>query len=150
MSKRFFHKGKEYEVRSVGFNGRTHVQVFEGQKPANGSVYVVDAITQTDAQKAGKDLVGELIETAQSDVENHRWEDYVIAAHDHFDLQIDYHPSGRRTLKERPIGGTWQDAPGALFANTDSSAFYQAVCARVSELLSQGKQVVSLRDTSPP
>lgn len=148
-SRKFIHKGDEYEVRSADFDGRTHVRAFKGGQPANGYVYVVDATTQSDAKKAGRDLVDDLFDTAQSDIENGVWEKYVIAAHNHFELQVDCHPSGRRTLKERPVGGTWQDGPGALFGNADRSAFYQAVCARVSELLAQGKQVVSLRDTSP-
>lgn len=150
VSKTFAHKGDQYEIRSADFDGRTQLRAFKNGKPANGYVYVVDAGTQADAKKFGHDLVGDLVATAQYDVENEVWEKYVIAAHDHIELKVDFHPSGRRTLKERPVGGIWQDGPGELFGNMDRSAFYRAVCERISDLLTQGKQVVSLRDASVP
>lgn len=54
-------------------------------------------------------------------------------------LQVDWHPSGRYTLKEG-TPGRWSDCrdPSALFANDDKGEFYRAVAKRLAQLASKG------------
>lgn len=146
----FQHASEQYEIRTISVENRTYVRVFKSGQPANGYEYSVDTVTQADATSSGKDLVKGLIETAESDVRNGVWDQYVAATSDRFEVQVDYHPSGRRTLKQKPNGhGSWADLPGALFGNMDRAAFYEAAFKHVAGLIQHGKVVVSLSDTSP-
>ena len=67
-----------------------------------------------------------------------------------YQLQIDHHPSGNRTLKKRKVGeSTWSDLRSdGLFANSDPAIFYKAVADYVVLLSSNGHKVISLVDTS--
>lgn len=66
------------------------------------------------------------------------------------ELQVDHHPSGNRTLKQRISGeSTWIDLRNGLFANDDSASFYKGVVKHISELTTQGNVVTNLTDTSP-
>ena len=49
-------------------------------------------------------------------------------------MEVDFHPSGNRTLKER-IGakGLFKDCAGPLFANSDAAEFYRAVAKRIAK-----------------
>lgn len=45
-------------------------------------------------------------------------------------FKVDYHPSGRRTLKKRNQGeAMYSDCAGPLLTNSDAGAFYRAVAA---------------------
>jgi hypothetical protein len=47
-------------------------------------------------------------------------------------IQVDWHPSGNRTLKER-IGptGPFKDGKGPLFSNSNAAEFYRAVAKQI-------------------
>jgi hypothetical protein len=65
------------------------------------------------------------------------------------DLQIDHHPSGNRTLKQRDVGQTmWSDLRDDLLANSNEATFYHAVVRHIGHLLEAGHQVKSITDTS--
>lgn len=45
-------------------------------------------------------------------------------------LKVDYHPTGRRTLKKRTHDQvTFSDCSGPLLSNADAGSFYRAVAA---------------------
>jgi hypothetical protein len=75
----FEHKGETYEVRTCSDGHKIHVRAFKDAKPANGYSYCVEVQDVKDAQIAAASLVNELIKTAQSDVRNGVWEEYVAA-----------------------------------------------------------------------
>ena len=65
------------------------------------------------------------------------------------ELVVDWHPSGRRTLKEREAGrGMYRDLAGSLFANFDAGIFYRAVADEIASRHMAGQTVI-YRDTSP-
>ncbi|CRN66541.1 hypothetical protein PAERUG_P40_Scotland_4_VIM_2_09_12_04092 [Pseudomonas aeruginosa] len=60
------------------------------------------------------------------------------------DLQVDYHPSGNRTLKQRNEGQTmWVDLqePKGLLANPDMGVFYRQVAKHLGDLVAMGHEV---------
>lgn len=61
------------------------------------------------------------------------------------ELVVDYHPSGRRTLKEGGRG-MFRDLPGPLQANLDAGSFYRAVAVEIAARHTRGQQVI-YRDT---
>ncbi len=64
------------------------------------------------------------------------------------ELKVDYHPSGRRTLKEKLAGQSmYKDLRGPLFANTDKAQFYRAVANEIAERQAAG-QHVTFKDTA--
>jgi len=67
------------------------------------------------------------------------------------DVQVDHHPSGNLTLKERKHGEfMWsQISEHALLANSDSASFYQAVAKRLAKHSHSGTIVSSYLDTAP-
>lgn len=67
-----------------------------------------------------------------------------------YQLQVDHHPSGNLTLKQREVGQSmWSDVrSNGLFANSDRANFYKAVANYVVTLSSSGHKIVSLLDTS--
>lgn len=67
------------------------------------------------------------------------------------EMQVDHHPSGRYTLKERPVGSnTWTDLKETPFLTTDNAlAFYRAVASRLASYSFEGIRVASYRDTAP-
>lgn len=68
----------------------------------------------------------------------------------HVELQIDHHPTGNRTLKQREAGQImWSDLEKDLLANPNEASFYRAVVAHIQHLLTEGHQVKSITDTSP-
>lgn len=58
----------------------------------------------------------------------------------HIELQVDWHPSGNFTLKERNIGDLlWTDVSGKdFFCNSDEGSFYRAVARRLTDYASKG------------
>jgi len=67
------------------------------------------------------------------------------------DVQIDHHPSGNLTLKERNIGEVmWSDVKTqGLWANSDAASFYQHVAGRLASHAQAGIIVSSYKDTGP-
>ena len=67
-----------------------------------------------------------------------------------YQLQIDHHPSGNRTLKRREVGELMRSdvCSSGLFANADSASFYKAVANYVVLLSGGGHTIVCLVDTS--
>jgi len=67
------------------------------------------------------------------------------------DVQVDHHPSGNLTLKERNVGqATWSDVKGEhLVANSDAAQFYQQVAKRLASHAKNGVIVASYKDTGP-
>jgi hypothetical protein len=66
------------------------------------------------------------------------------------EVQVDYHPSGRLTLKERRPGEMWSDVrEEGLFGNLDAASFYQKVAKRISEHAKIGVVVSNYTDTGP-
>lgn len=67
------------------------------------------------------------------------------------EMQVDYHPSGRYTLKERSPGTVmWIDVNElGLYGNTDQVSFYREVAKRMASHSGQGVVVVSYVDTAP-
>jgi hypothetical protein len=64
------------------------------------------------------------------------------------ELVVDWHPSGRRTLKEREAGThMYRDLKGPLFANLDTAAFYRAVAMEIASRQLAGQHVTYI-DTS--
>lgn len=49
-------------------------------------------------------------------------------------IQVDFHPSGNRTLKER-IGskGLFKDCKAPLLTNSNAAEFYRAVAKRIAK-----------------
>ena len=67
------------------------------------------------------------------------------------EIQIEDHPSGNRTMKERAPGdSTWVDVrePG-LLANSDAASFYQLVAYRLAKHAREGTEIVSYKDITP-
>ena len=67
------------------------------------------------------------------------------------EVQIDYHQSGRLTLKERNVGETtWADVKAqGLFGNSDAASFYQQVARRLANHAQTNVTVSSYKDTGP-
>jgi hypothetical protein len=66
------------------------------------------------------------------------------------EFQIDWHPSGRRTLKERQPGTPWDDVMvQGLWGNDDPASFYQAVAIRMATNSRNGVQITNYENTSP-
>jgi len=67
------------------------------------------------------------------------------------DVQVDHHPSGNLTLKERDVGqAMWSDVKGEhLGANPNVAQFYQQVAKRLARHAKNGVIVVSYKDTGP-
>ncbi|NOU01915.1 MAG: hypothetical protein HOO95_10140 [Gallionella sp.] len=64
------------------------------------------------------------------------------------EVQVDYHPSGRLTLKERNVGETWADVKAqGLFGNSDPASFYQQVAKRLAKHAQTNVTVSSYKDT---
>ena len=60
------------------------------------------------------------------------------------ELKVDWHPSGRYTLKRRPSGqNLYQDCveDPKLFGNTGDGEFYRAVCGEIRKHLEAGSRV---------
>lgn len=70
----FSHEGRNLEVRAVLAQDAWRVRVYEGDRPVTGVVYSVSYETQVGAslQSVPGDLVDELMNIAQSDVEQGR------------------------------------------------------------------------------
>ena len=64
-------------------------------------------------------------------------------------VQVDWHPSGNRTLKER-IGptGLFKDCKGPLFTNSNAAEFYRAVAKRTATRAKEYE--VTYKDDSEP
>ena len=62
-------------------------------------------------------------------------------------LIVDYHASGRRTLKFQTSNNMPTDFSGLLFANPDAVSFYRAVAQKITELSQQGL-IVNYQDAS--
>ena len=64
-------------------------------------------------------------------------------------MQVDYHPSGRLTLKERNVGETiWTDVTAELLhGNSDAASFYQQVASRLANHAQTNVTVSSYKDT---
>ncbi|HEM7843232.1 hypothetical protein WK80_16170 [Burkholderia multivorans] len=73
---------------------------------------------------------------------SYRSTEEIESAHEPLHLQVDWHPSGRYTLKEgKP--GRWSDCREAgLFANDDKGEFYRAVAKRLAGLANEGVSFV--------
>ena len=67
------------------------------------------------------------------------------------DVQIDHHPSGNLTLKERNVGEVmWGDVKAqGLWTNSDAASFYQQVAGRLASHAQAGIIVSSYKDTGP-
>ena len=67
----FIHQGRNLEVRAVLESGkwRWAVRIFEGNNRATPHVYTVGFETAIDGEMLGVNLVGQLMHTARSDVE---------------------------------------------------------------------------------
>ncbi|WP_243375460.1 hypothetical protein [Geotalea sp. SG265] len=65
------------------------------------------------------------------------------------EVKVDYHESGRRTLKERAEGEiVWTDVKtDGLLGNTDSASFYRSVATRLANFAATGVLVVRYIDT---
>ena len=65
------------------------------------------------------------------------------------ELQVTYHPAGRRTLKERVVGEQmWIDVTTeGFFGNMDSASFYRAVAKRLASYADDGVVVVKYIDS---
>ena len=63
------------------------------------------------------------------------------------EIQVDSHPSGRLTLKEK-VSGTqgWMDVDG-LIGNLDHEDFYRKVARRLAEHAAAGIKVVKYSDS---
>jgi len=81
QTRTFQHNGKDYEIRIASDGHTFHVRVFVDGRPANGYTYSVEVLTQIDAAAIGSgiDLLETLIKTAEQDVRNGTWEQYVSA-----------------------------------------------------------------------
>jgi hypothetical protein len=55
------------------------------------------------------------------------------------ELRVDFHPSGRRTLKSRNGRGVFADLGGDLFGNDDAASFYRAVAGELARRASQSE-----------
>ncbi|WP_223508566.1 hypothetical protein [Pseudomonas sp. BF-RE-29] len=69
------------------------------------------------------------------------------------ELKVDWHPSGRRTLKERSEGARmWKDclSPAGLFANQDPQDFYAKVQQYIDTLLANNALVEFNDSTTKP
>lgn len=65
------------------------------------------------------------------------------------EYRVDYHPSGKRTLKWRKEGEQmFTDCQGDLFANNDQASFYRAVAKVLGDGGNKG-ETFTYRDTSP-
>ncbi len=66
------------------------------------------------------------------------------------ELQVDRHPSGNLTLKQRVKGeAMWADIlkPSGVWANSDHTEFYRVTARYIAELSNQG-HTLSYRDPS--
>jgi hypothetical protein len=79
------HNGVEYEIRITTDGQTTWVRAFRGDRPANGYQYSVTLEAQTLAVGTMYEgaLVDSLAETAEDDVKNGRWEQYLAAVKAH-------------------------------------------------------------------
>lgn len=67
------------------------------------------------------------------------------------EMQVDHHPSGRFTLKERKPGEVmWKDVKevSPLFENTDPASFYRAVAQRMASYSADDIKITSYRDAT--
>ena len=66
------------------------------------------------------------------------------------EVQIEDHPSGNRTMKERTSGDSWVDVkePG-LLANSNAASFYQLVACRLAKHSLEGTKVAKYEDITP-
>jgi hypothetical protein len=67
------------------------------------------------------------------------------------EMQVDHHPGGNLTLKERHVrNGMWSDIQvQGLWCNSDAASFYQAVASRLADYAQLGVKVVGYKDTGP-
>lgn len=67
------------------------------------------------------------------------------------EVQVDYHASGRFTLKEKPVGtAMWSDVKtDGLLGNTVPVAFYRVVAKRLAAHATNGVVVVTYKATAP-
>lgn len=67
------------------------------------------------------------------------------------EVQVDSHPTGNLTLKERQQGeAMWVDiSEEGLFANDDPASFYKKVAQRLAAHSQKGVQIISYTDTTP-
>ena len=81
----FQHNGRDHEIRIASDGHTIHVRAFIDGKPANGYSYAVEMQTQIDAAVIGADInpLELLAQTAEDDVRNGKWEQYLraVAAH---------------------------------------------------------------------
>jgi hypothetical protein len=57
-------------------------------------------------------------------------------------FKVDYHPTGRRTLKKRGQDDTlYSDCAGPLLSNSDAGSFYRAVAAVLHKHHTAGDEV---------
>jgi hypothetical protein len=79
--KEFEYDGKQYEVRSwlQDDNETYKVKVFTDNKPANGYNYSVSLENVQDAKrdKYPQNLLKDLIELAEKDIREKKWEEYL-------------------------------------------------------------------------
>ena len=67
---RFSHRGRDLEVRAMRTPNGWKARVFEGTTKVTRVFYTVSYDTDLDAEFQGIDIVGELMQIAQSDVES--------------------------------------------------------------------------------
>ncbi|WP_052719956.1 hypothetical protein [Pseudomonas ogarae] len=70
--------------------------------------------------------------------------------HMNLELQVDWHPSGNLTLKQRVAGeAMWTDIrePSGVWANSDHAEFYRVTARYIYELSTQGHKL-NYRDSS--
>lgn len=81
QTRTFIHKGNKYEIRVVSDGHTIRVRCFLNGKPANGYSYAVEIPAQIDANMNNGvfNPVEELIKTAEYDVKNGVWDQYVAA-----------------------------------------------------------------------
>ena len=73
----------------------------------------------------------------------------IMASKRHIELQVDWHPSGNLTLKERAVGEMfWTDVKG-LLGKRDAASFYRSVALRLADYASQGIVVEKYMDAGP-
>ena len=67
------------------------------------------------------------------------------------EMQVDHHPSGRLTLKERNVGeAMWSDVKAqSLWGNLDAASFYQQVARQLANHAQAGVIVASYKDNGP-
>ncbi len=80
-TRNFAFEGKVYEIRISVDGLRTNIRVFLYGEPANGYIYSVDLEVAFDAQKGelAFDPREDLIKTAENDVKEKKWEQYLQA-----------------------------------------------------------------------